>query len=166
MEKFFNDTFINEPLENFKTIDIKEIGIELDWFSHVYGRTILVGTLTYESYKNYRCKKEFESKVLSNPLNIPTVIFIHDWDVANKGSIEKFKNPEKLFNGCLDEISNIENKFVFCIKRPKLKKNGKSEKHFNIQRKKRFRINVVNGMCSDKRIIHSTTISCTFRNLQ
>lgn len=165
MDKFFLDPFLNRPIEDFKHSEVVGMGMVLDWLSHISGRTILVGTLTYESHKNYKSKKEFEEKVLSNPLNKPTVIFIHDWYPHNymKG-VSKFKNFDNLFNRHFEEIEKIENRFIFNIKPPEIKKNGKPEKHFNVQRKKPFGIKVVNGMSSDMRIIDSTTISCTFRD--
>jgi hypothetical protein len=165
-DKFFLK-LASEPVENLKYADVKEIGMELDWFSHVYGRTMLVGTLMYESYKNYRCKTEFNKRVLGNPLNIPTVIFIHDWTTGShtyNTTLEKFGSFDNLFNN--QDISEYKNVFIFNIKPPKLKSNGKSEKHFNVQRKKRFRVPVINGMSTDNRVISSTVISCTFRDLK
>lgn len=167
MEHFFLDV-ANIPMEELKYCDVKEIGMELDWFSHVFGRTILVGRLCYESFKNYKCKSEFEENVLDHPLNVPTVIFIHDWhspDIANN-KLARFGSLENVFNGQFKEIAGIKNRFIFEIVPPKIKKNGKPEKQFNIQRKKRFRIPVMNGMCSDGRVVKSTVISCTFRDLK
>jgi hypothetical protein len=166
MEAFFLD-IANIPATELKFSDVKEIGMELDWFSHIFGRTILCGNLTYESYKNYRCKKEFEKNVMVNTTKKPTVIIIHDWACKHGADVaEKFGSLENIFNNKFDDISKIENKLIFRIKPPKLKKNGKPEKHFNINRKKRFRIHVLDGITSDKRVICSTVISCTFRDLQ
>lgn len=165
---FFIDHFLNKDINEFKNADVKEIGIVVDWFSHVFGRTILVGTLSYESYKNYRCKKEFEKNVLANPINKPVVIFIHDWD-GNSGQTvaNKFGGSfDAIFNHSFDDIKDIETKFLFRIRPPRLKTNGKPHKHFNINRKKRFRIPVVDGLTSDMRVIGSTIISCTFRDLK
>lgn len=159
---FFTE-LIDIPREELQHADIKEIGMELDWFSHVYGTTILAGTLKYESYKNYRRKDEFNKNVLETPLDIKTMIFIHDWQVCSN-TIDKFGTIANLFrNQPCDEYTNH---MVFSIKPPKLKKNGKPEKHFNVQRKKRFRVPVINGLMTDGRIVKSTIISCTFRNLK
>lgn len=161
---FFND-FLDVPTSLLKYNDVKEIGMDFEWFSHIFNVTILVGTVKYKTYKNYRCKEEFKKYILENQLNIPTVIFIHDWhnEETCAETMQLFKNVDNLFIGKYkDVISKIDNKMIFQIKQPRLKKNGKSEKHFNIQRKKRFRINVINGQCSDNTIIKSTTISCNF----
>lgn len=168
MEQFFLE-FLGTPVENLKFSDVKEIGMELEWFSHVFGRTILVGTLRYETFKNYKCKTEFERQVLGYQLDVPTVIFIHDWNtpgVDMRGKLERFGTFENLFNGQFDSIKNIKNRFIFEIETPKRKKNGKLEKQFNVQRKKRFRIPVVNGLSSDGRVIKSSVISCIFRDLE
>lgn len=161
---FFNN-FLDVPTSELKYSDVKEFGMDFEWFSHIFGITILYGKLKYKSFKNYRCKKEFREKVLSNVLDIPTVIFIHDWNSEHecKRSLERFKKVENIFVGqYASQIANVKNRMIFQIKPPKLKKNGKPEKHFNIQRKKRFRINVINGQCSDNTIIKSTVISCSF----
>ena len=159
--------FTDVPTTDLRFSDVKELGMDLEWFSHIFGTTILYGKLNYKSFKNYRCKKEFELNVLSKKLDIPTVIFIHDWydgdDYSLKKSLEVFKNPKNLFIGQYEKcIENTANRMVFQIKPPKLKKNGKPGKHFNMQRKKRFSINVINGQCSDNTVIKSTTISCSF----
>ena len=161
---FFN-SFLDVQTSSLKYSDVKELGMDFEWFSHIYGITILYGKIKYKSFKNYRCKEEFRKNVLSNPLDIPTVIFIHNWDDEHhcKTSLQKFKNVENIFVGqYADQIAGISNRMIFQIKPPKLKKNGKPEKHFNIQRKKRFRINVINGQCSDNTVIQSTVISCSF----
>lgn len=161
---FFN-SFLDVPTSSLVYSDVKEIGMDFEWFSHIYGRTILYGKLKYKSFKNYRCKEEFKKRVLANPLDEPTVIFIHNWDndYDCKRVLERFKNVENIFVGThADQISKVKNRMIFQIKPPKLKKNGKPEKHFNIQRQKRFRINVINGQCSDNTVIGSTVISCSF----
>jgi hypothetical protein len=163
MEFFKN--FLDVPVSELKYSDVKEIGIDFDWFSNIYGITILVGKMKYKSFKNYRCKEEFRKNVLSKPLDIPTVIFIHNWENEYDidKSLKRFKKVDNLFVGqYLNEISKIKNRMIFQIKPPKLKKNGKPEKQFKIQRKKRFRIDVINGQCSDNTVIKSTVISCSF----
>jgi hypothetical protein len=159
--------FVNAPVDKYKYTDVKEIGMEIDWFSHVFGRTIIAGILRYETYKNYRCKKEFNKNVTDNRMDVPTLIFIHDWTTSQHTytkTLDKFGTFQNLFNNNKD-FEQYSNRMIFNIKPPNIKKNGKPDKHFNVQRKKRFRIPVVNGMTSDDRVIKATTISCTFRNV-
>jgi len=163
MVPFFSDPFFSAPMTDYKLDDVKEIGFVVDWFSKVYGRTLLVGTTVYETHKNYRCKTEFEQYKVDSAMDVPTVIFIHEFDKEN---ILKFKTVDNLFTNKLDDIKHIENKIFCTIRPPKLKKNGKLNKDYDIERKKRFTIPVENVMMSaDMRVVKSTTISCTFRNL-
>lgn len=160
---FFHRPFFSQDLDDYKLDNIKELGFVVDWFSNVFDRTILVGNVVYETHKNYRCKSEFEQYKVDNATRTPTVIFVHD---LNKHAILKFKTVENLFINKLDEIEGIENRVLCTFKPPKMKKNGKPAKRYDIERKKRFTIPVDNVMMTNgSRLLKSTVISCTFRDL-
>lgn len=160
---FFTDPFFSKDLNEYKLDDVKELGFVIDWFSNVFERTILVGHVVYETHKNYRCKSEFEKYKEENATMKPTVIFIHG---SNRHSMLKFKTMENLFVNKLDEINGIENKILCNFKAPGIKNNGKPAKLYKIERKKRFTIPVEDVMITDgDRLLKSTVISCTFRNL-
>jgi hypothetical protein len=159
----FFGTFFTTPLTEYKLDDIKELGIVVEWFSKVYDRTLLVGTTVYETHKNYRCKEEFERYKVDSVISVPTAIFIHN---SNTHVMSNFKNIDNLFTNRLDEVSGIQNKILCTIRPPKIKKNGKLGKDYDIERKKRFTIPVENLMISNgMRVVKSTSISCTFRHL-
>lgn len=161
---FFTNSFFSKDLNEYKLDDVKEIGFVIDWFSNVFERTILVGHIVYETKKNYRCKSEYEKYKEENATIKKTVIFIHK---SNKHSILKFKTIENLFVNKLDEVNGIENKILCNFNVPRIKSNGKPAKLYKIERKKRFTIPVDDVMITDGcRLLKSTVISCTFRNLE
>lgn len=71
------------PSETYQRVKCRRIGIELDWFNCVYGRTILSGRTTYISKKNYRSNKEFDKYKKENKEEKRILV------VLNKSSISK-----------------------------------------------------------------------------
>jgi hypothetical protein len=156
-------SLFSEDFSTYRLDDIKEVGFVIDWFSNVYDRTILVGHVVYETHKNYRCKKELEQYKINNAMSIPTVIFIHD---LNKDALLKFKTVENLFVNKVKEVEDVNYRIICTFKQPKRKRNGKPIKRYDIDRKKRFTIPVDHILITNgKRLVKSTVISCTFRNL-
>lgn len=160
---FFGVPFFTTPVTEYKMDDVKELGFVVDWFSKLYGCTLLVGKTVYETHKNYRCKAEFEKYKIDSAMDVPTVVFVHNFD---RDRILKFREFDNLLTNRAQEIDGIENRIFCTIRPPKIKKNGKPNKDFDIERKKRFTIPVENVLISSGlRIVKSTTISCTFRDL-
>lgn len=58
MEFFSN--FMNIGVNDVDMSKYKRIGFEIDEFSRIYGRVLLIGHVVYMSEKNYRSIKHFE----------------------------------------------------------------------------------------------------------
>lgn len=89
------------PTETYTRVKCRRIGIKLDWFNCVYGRTILSGRTTYVSKKNYRSNKEFDKYKNENVENKRILV------VLNKSSLEKTSidfdnNPEYFMSSMFD----------------------------------------------------------------
>lgn len=149
------DSLINENIDNFKYKNIKRIGFEINWFSHVNGRTLLSGTVTYETVKNFRCPDALKKFLDNNTFNIPATIVLVD---ENQHSIDDFETTENFF---IQKENELETDYL-CFGVIKNKKRG-----FRICRKKQFIINAsrcINKIHNQYRFIKNLQIACTFAN--
>lgn len=164
--EFFN-IFLNNDTTNFTQSHVKQFGFEIDYFSRVYGRMVMVGQIVYKANKNYRSKLQFEQFREQNTISIPAVIMLFeesDYVISNLESIEnmfinKFDDiKEKYFEGSI--------KMFGYVKAPKLRKNGKVGRSYKIHRSKRFIISVTDMMFQDQesnfKYCNTTSVHCTF----
>lgn len=85
------------PSKQYTRVKCRRIGIEVDWFNCVYGRTILSGKTTYVSKKNYRSNKEFDRYKADNKTQKKILVVItRSSDL--KSSYDFKDNPDFFMN--------------------------------------------------------------------
>lgn len=164
---FFN-IFLNNDDSKYKQSTIKQFGFEIDYFSRIYGRMIMVGHVVYKADKNYRSKKQFEDFRHDNNISIPAVVLLFEEPNHIISNVESIDN---MFINKTDEIrEKYFNDAIILfgyIKRPKVRKNGKVGKPFKVYRRKRFIIPITDLLYRDDDMslnyCNTTTIHCTFR---
>lgn len=158
---------ILQNLVNQKTYEkktINQFGIDIDWFSHVLGRSILCGNITYMSERNFRSKVNLREFKDNNKLNIPiTIILLND---ETEMSFKQYENLDMFFNLNFNEI---EEKFSKCVLFGHLQNastSGKKIPTFKISRKKEFRLygkDCLVNIDGSYYFIEKTTFQCNFR---
>lgn len=163
----FINLFLTSKTYNYTLSHVKQFGIEIDEFSRVYGRIIIVGHLVYMPNKNYRSKKQFEHYKKNNTIDIPVMIILLEEE--NK-IVSKMKNISNFFLNKYDEyIKNYNSILAFgYVKNPKQRKNGKTSRSFKVHRQKLFIIPVErliyrDGVDNEFKFCSSLAIHCTFR---
>lgn len=166
--EFFN-LFLEKDATEFELSQIKQFGLEIDYFSRVYGRMLMVGHVVYKTNKNYRSKQQFETFRANNTISIPTIIMLFeesDHVIANMESIDnlfinKFEEIKKKY------LVNNAIKMFGYVKMPKRKKNGKQGRSYKVNRNKRFVIPIDSLIYVDDdnntKYCTLTSIHCTFR---
>lgn len=81
------------PTEKYTRVKCRRIGVELDWFNCVYGRSILSGKTTYVSKKNYRSNKEFDTYKSNNGLKKKILIVLSRFH-PEKSKVDFQDNPD------------------------------------------------------------------------
>lgn len=141
----------------------KRIGFEIDEFSRVYGRVLLVGHFVYQSEKNYRSIKHFNEWYEHNQINIPGVIVLLE---ENAKTVSQIQNIDNMF---INKFETIKREYLGqgsikmfgYVKKPK-----KGWRAFKIQRQKRFIIPVDSSiLVNDEHVMYNDELSihCTFR---
>ena len=141
--------------KSFNFVKCRRIGIDIDFFSSIYGRIVFAGKTNYISKKNYRSNQEFEEFKDKNIINKKILV------IAVNEPIEKcsemFNNDPKLF---LSETFNYEPDIVIFAmnhNNPKIKKS------------KTFYLKSKNVLFKDKNdenlLIYNFTLEC-FCNFQ
>lgn len=165
----FFENFLNQDETNFKLSPVKQFGFEIDLFSRVYGRMIMVGHIVFKADKNYRSKKQFETFREENAVSIPTIIMLFEEDN------DVISNMESVDNLFINRFPDIKKKYYVeksikmfgYVRDPKRRKNGKPGRSYKIHRKKRFIIPITDLIYMDDneefKYCNSTTIHCTFR---
>lgn len=74
---FFN-TFLQKEIREFVPFKRKLIGLEIEKFSDVLGRILIVGNITYMSNKSFRCNKAFDKYKEENKINKKVFICLTD----------------------------------------------------------------------------------------
>lgn len=162
----FINLFLNSKTDNYTLSPVKQFGIEIDEFSRVYGRIIIVGHLVYMPNKNYRSKKQFEHYKENNTINIPVMIVLLE---EENRIVAEMKNIGNFFLNKYDEyIKNYTSILAFgYVKNPKPRKNGKTGRSFKVHRQKRFIIPVERLIYKDIdnefKFCSPLAIHCTFR---
>lgn len=149
------DSLLNENIDNFKYKNIKRTGFEIDWFSHVNGRTLLSGTVKYETVKNFKCPGALQSYLDNNEFNIPATILLVD---EKEHSIDDFETVENFFIRKENELKDD----YLCFGFIKNKKRG-----FRISRKKQFILNAyscISKVHNQYGFTKNLQIACTFAN--
>jgi hypothetical protein len=164
----FFDTFLKQDTSAFTQSNVKQFGFEIDYFSRVYGRMLMVGNISYQANKNYRSKHQFEQFRKDNTISIPAVVLLFEESDYVISNIESIDN---LFINKFDEIkekycnSNAIKMFGY-VKKPKVRKNGKSGRSYKIHRCKRFIIPITYLLYEDNKsnnkFCDTTAIHCTF----
>lgn len=165
----FLNIFLEQDTCNFTQSNVKQFGFEIDYFSRVYGRMVMVGHIVYQANKNYRSKLQFETFRKENTISIPAVILLFeesDYVISNLESIDNmFINKFKDMKDNYFEPSAI--KMFGYVKSAKLRKNGKPGRAYKVHRRKRFIIPITDLMYkdgeSDHKYCNTTAIHCTFR---
>jgi hypothetical protein len=96
-------------------VKCRRIGMSVDWFSSVGNRTILGGTVTYESNKNYRSNVEFGEFKERNVLQRKALVVLTSGSiqqiVKTFGTCERFFSPAFDHNAPLQMVGFNTNKF-------------------------------------------------------
>lgn len=162
----FFECFLCRDDSDYSTSNVKQFGFEIDYFSRVYGRMLLVGRIAYKAEKNYRSKAHFENFKKDNLVSVPTTIMLVE---EPDSVVENVRTIQNMFINRFDEIhekySDIQ--MFGYVKEPKQRKNGKPGRAYKVCRNKRFIIPVSNIIYKDQdgllRHCSSTAIHCTFR---
>jgi hypothetical protein len=155
--------------DTVKPAVVKQIGLEIDWFSNLYGRSILTGHVVYESEKNYRSKVMFNEFKIENKVSKPCTVILFEDDLDLELLCSTFGNFGNFFIGCEQEIIEKYSSYIMIgiLKVPKKKRNGKEGRTYKVLRKKRFFIDVAKCIIVEgdtKRFVDPVLISCTFRD--
>lgn len=163
---WFQD-FAESPACMYDPEPVRQYGFEIDWFSRVYNRTLLVGTLVYQCRKNFRLREDFEKHVEQNRVEIPGSIVLKEGHLSAMRCFQSYENymvqRAEQIERCYSEF-----KMIAEVRSPQPRKNGKAGRYFKILRRKRFFINIENGMVrhlgQEPLFTGRTTIACTFRD--
>lgn len=166
---FFNQ-FLELNDSEFLNSQTKQLGVEIDYFSRIYGMMLIVGHVTYNSVKNYRSKSQFNNFVSENTVDIPVVIMLFELADENVSIIESIDN---MFINRYSEIDETyfkseHIKMFGYLKPARRRKNGKKGKSFKVHRGKKFVIHtndLIYKDCDNKFYYAATpTLNCTFRS--
>jgi hypothetical protein len=145
--------------EAYDVFPVKRIGLEVDWFSQVMGRTVLHGHITYDSNKNYRSNKAFDQYKALNALRLKTIFILIEGDMpaalasSFMGDTELFLPP--------DTDKEVMEADVFMYATP--------AKHFKVFKSKRFFVKAFDVLYYERRPtgspVHKVIQSCTLEVL-
>jgi len=118
------------PTETYTRVKCRRIGIDIDWFNCVYGRTILSGKTTYISKKNYRSNIEFDKYKSDNVENKRVLVILNDSSLK-KTSIDFDDNTEHFMYPMFDYEYDI----IML---------GFASNHFKVKKSKTFYVKAPN----------------------
>lgn len=138
---------------------VKRIGMDIEYFSNICGRTLLVGHITYISDKNFKSKKCLQTYLESNTIRVPAVVVLTEEDHA----LNRVKNYDNFFIQRRREIvKDMDSKFrmygmlqeVNSRKTTHARAFGastvKKKRYFKFKTKERFCISVRKAMIANK----------------
>lgn len=155
--EFFSSFRVTDDAK--RTEAVKRIGMDIEYFSNVCGRTLLVGTVTYISNKNFKSKQCLRTYLETNTISVPAVIVLTEEDHA----LNRVKNYDNFFIQRRREIvRDIDSKFrmygmlqeVNSRKTTHARAFGsstvKKKRYFKFKTKERFCITVRKAMMANK----------------
>ena len=157
MEFFSSFRVTDEPEA---TSCVKRIGLDIEYFSNICGRTLLVGHVTYISDKNFKSKKCLEAWLKTNTVRVPAVIVLtEEGHVLNRvGNYDNFfiqrrreitRDMDSKFRmyGMLQEVSSRKTTHARAFGVSAVKK----KRYFKFKTKERFSITVRKAMVSNRK---------------
>lgn len=158
--EFFSSFHDTLPADSSIPKNVKRIGIDIEYFSSVCGRTLLVGNVTYMSDKNFKSKQCFEDYFARSEVCIPAVFVLNEENHA----LARVKTYDNFFiQRRRDILRDIDDKFrlygmmqeVPSRKRSSARTFGsnaaRKKKYFKFKTKERFTITVSRVMAANGR---------------
>lgn len=105
MEQYLNHVFGLED-ELFQKIPKKRLGIDLDWYSDVYGRIILSGRLTYEANKNFRGNDIINNYKKHNKIDKSCMVVLINSN-ASKNVSDNITNFKEFMSGQTFKVPDV-----------------------------------------------------------
>ena len=80
---------------DYKRVRCRRLGLTLNWFSCVNGRSVYSGNISYESKKNFRSNLEFNTFKSNNKVNRKILLVLLSYPVSVL--VKTFRNNKSLF---------------------------------------------------------------------
>lgn len=86
---------LTDDTRDYKRVRCRRLGLTLDWFSCVKGRSVYSGNISYESKKNFRSNMEFDTFKNNNKVNRKILLVLISYPVSVL--VNTFRNKKSIF---------------------------------------------------------------------